>query len=81
MKVFKPRARQFCFVFIYRLFEDDMMIISSAKVENFEPFGKAFCSQHPFAASPCETQDGSRSKQGAESTNKTVSLIFCFVLL
>ena len=65
----------------YRLFEDDMMIISSAKVENFEPFGKAFCSQHPFAASPCETQDGSRSKQGAESTNKTVSLIFlCFVV-
>lgn len=65
----------------YRLFEDDMMIISSAKVENFEPFGKAFCSQHPFAASPCETQDGSRSKQGAESANKTVSLIlFCFVV-
>lgn len=65
----------------YRLFEDDMMIISSAKVENFEPFGKAFCSQHPFAASPCETQDGSRSKQGAESTNKTVNLIFfCFVV-
>ena len=64
-----------------RLFEGDMMIISSAKVENFEPFGKAFCSQHPFAASPCETQDGSRSKQGAESTNKTVSLIFfCFVV-
>lgn len=65
----------------YRLFEDDMMIISSAKVENFEPFGKAFCSQHPFAASPCEPQDGSRSKQGAESTNKPVSLIFfCFVV-
>ena len=49
-----------------------MMIISSAKVENFEPFGKAFCSQHPFAAIPCETQDGSRS------TNETVSLIFLF---
>lgn len=58
-----------------------MMIISSAKVENFEPFGKAFCSQHPFAASPCETQDGSCSKQGAESTNETVSLnFFVFVL-
>ena len=50
-----------------------MMIISSAKVENFEPFGKAFCSQHPFAAIPCETQDDSRC------TNETVSLIF-FVL-
>ncbi|CAH3188191.1 unnamed protein product, partial [Porites evermanni] len=48
-----------------------MMIISSAKVENFEPFGKAFCSQHPLAASPCETQDGSLPKQGAESTNET----------
>ena len=37
-------------------------MINSASVENFEPFGKAFYSQHPFAAIPCEIQDGSHSK-------------------
>ena len=29
-----------------------LMMISSVKVEKFEPFGKAFCSRHPFAALP-----------------------------
>ena len=53
-------------------------MISSAAAENFEAFGKAFYSQHPFAAIPCEIQDGSLSKQGAESTNETLSLSFLF---
>ena len=39
------------------------MMISSVKVERFEPFGKTFCSQHPFAATTCESQDDSRSKE------------------
>lgn len=44
-------------------------MISSLKVEKFEPFGKAFCSQHPFA-SPGNLGD-SRSNQ--ESKNESVS--------
>ncbi|KAL9954101.1 hypothetical protein ACROYT_G041596 [Oculina patagonica] len=42
-------------------------MISSLKVEKFEPFGKAFCSQHPFA-SPGNLGD-SRSNQ--ESKNES----------
>ena len=44
-------------------------MISSVKVEKFEPFGKAFCSQHPFAG-PGSLGD-SRSNQ--ESKNDSVS--------
>ena len=46
-----------------------MFMINSAAVENLEPFGKAFYSQHPFAAIP---------REGAESTNETLSLSFLF---
>ena len=53
LTVFIPRTRQR--YFFERLFEDEMMVmISSVAVENFEPFGKASCSQHLFAAIPCE---------------------------
>ena len=41
------------------------MMTSSLKVESFEPFGKGFCSQHPFAAR--ESQDDSSSKQDCKS--------------
>ena len=38
-------------------------MITCVKVEKFEPFGKAFCSQHPFANVPNQ-----------EDKNETVSL-------
>ncbi|KAJ7330710.1 Anaphase-promoting complex subunit 1 [Desmophyllum pertusum] len=43
------------------------MMIGSVKVEKFEPFGKAICSQHPFAC--VRSQADSRSNQ--ESKNKS----------
>ena len=35
------------------------MMTSSLKVERFEPFGKSFCRQHPFAGSLEEQDDSS----------------------
>ena len=37
------------------------MMTTSVKMERFEPFGKSFCLQHPFAGS-LEEQDGSSLK-------------------
>ena len=51
-------------------------MISSVKVERFEPFGKAFCSQHPFAGRACESQDGSRSRSKRDTkSNELVSRV------
>lgn len=49
------------------------MMISSIKVERFEPFGKAFCLQHPFAGSTCESLQDSRSKQDTKSPKSSKS--------
>ncbi|XP_027050305.1 anaphase-promoting complex subunit 1-like [Pocillopora damicornis] len=48
------------------------MMISSVKVEKFEPFGKAFCSRHPFAALPKTSNKRSILESEIEPTCKWV---------
>lgn len=46
-------------------------MITCVKVEKFEPFGKVFCSQHPFANA--QSQPDSPSNQ--EDKNESVSVV------
>ena len=46
-------------------------MITSVEVEKFEPFGKAFCSQHPFAN--VKSQADAPSNQ--EDKNESVSVV------
>lgn len=47
-------------------------MISSVKVEKFEPFGKAFCSRHPFASLPKTSNKRSILESEIEPTCKWV---------
>lgn len=57
---------------------DFLMMISTVKIERFEPFGKGFCSQHPFARSACANHghDGLRSKQ-EPMPDQSVGIFLC----
>ena len=46
-------------------------MITSVEVEKFEPFGKAFCSQHPFA----NAQSQADSPSNQEDKNESVSVV------
>lgn len=46
-------------------------MITSVEVEKFEPFGKAFCSQHPFA----NAQSQANSPSNQENKNESVSVV------
>ena len=48
------------------------MMITCVKVEKFEPFGKAFCSQHPFANAQSQADSPSTDQEGK---NVSVSVV------
>lgn len=49
------------------------MMISSVKVEKFEPFGKAFCSRHPFASLPKTSNKRSILESEIEPVSQPIS--------
>ena len=55
----------------YQKIEKVLTMISSVKVEKFEPYGKAFFSQHPFASVP---NQGTDTRANHESKNESVSI-------